>query len=74
MNAWESLPAEFNAATWFVDRNVDEGRAKAPAFVYEDRVLSYGDVQHWQRIVIAIKETMRLTKEIDALIPGWPLR
>jgi benzoate-CoA ligase family protein len=45
MNAWESLPAEFNAATWFVDRNVDEGRAKAPAFLYEDRVLSYGDVQ-----------------------------
>ena len=45
MNAWESLPAEFNAATRFVDRNVDEGRAKAPAFLYEDRVLSYGDVQ-----------------------------
>src|SRR5712692_1848743 len=45
MNAWESLTAEFNAATWFVDRNVDKGRAKAPAFVYEGRVLSYGDVQ-----------------------------
>src|ERR1700693_523798 len=45
MNAWESLPAEFNAAAWFVDKNVDEGRAKAPAFFYEDRVLSYGDVQ-----------------------------
>src|SRR5512132_1117424 len=45
MNAWESLPAEFNAATWFVDRHVDEGRATAPAFLYEDRVLSYGDVQ-----------------------------
>jgi benzoate-CoA ligase len=45
MNAAESLPAEFNAAAWFVDRNVDEGRAKAPAFHYEDRVLSYGDVQ-----------------------------
>src|SRR5262249_52014118 len=45
MNAWESLPAQFNAASWFVDRNVDEGRGKAPAFSYEDRVLSYGDVQ-----------------------------
>jgi benzoate-CoA ligase len=45
MNAWEDLPAEFNVATWFVDRNVDEGRASSPAFLYEDRVLSYGDVQ-----------------------------
>jgi len=45
MNASETLPAELNAATWFVDRNVDEGRAQAPAFLYEDRVLSYGDVR-----------------------------
>jgi predicted helicase len=37
------------------------------------RKLTYDDVQHWQRIVVAIKETMRLGKEIDALIPGWPL-
>ena len=37
------------------------------------RELSYDDVQHWQRIVVAIKETMRLTAEIDALIPSWPL-
>jgi len=37
------------------------------------RKLTYDDVQHWQRIVVVIKETMRLTAEIDALIPGWPL-
>jgi hypothetical protein len=37
------------------------------------RKLTYDDLQHWQRIVVAITETMRLTKEIDALIPGWPL-
>jgi len=37
------------------------------------RKLTYDDVKHWQQIVVAIKETMRLTKEIDALIPGWPL-
>jgi hypothetical protein len=37
------------------------------------RKLSYDDVQHWQRIVVALKETIRLTKEIDALVPGWPL-
>jgi len=37
------------------------------------RKLTYDDVQHWQRIVVAVQETMGLTKEIDALIPGWPL-
>jgi benzoate-CoA ligase len=45
MNASDVLPAEFNVATWFVDRNIEEGRAASPAFYYEDRVLSYGDVQ-----------------------------
>jgi predicted helicase len=37
------------------------------------RKLTYDDLQHWQRIVVAIQETVRLTEEIDALIPGWPL-
>jgi len=37
------------------------------------RKLSYDDVQHWQRIVVAMQETMRLANEINALIPGWPL-
>ncbi len=45
MIASEILPARFNVATWFVDRNVAEGRGGAPAFFYEDRVLTYGDVQ-----------------------------
>ncbi|HEY3064275.1 MAG TPA: benzoate-CoA ligase family protein [Methylomirabilota bacterium] len=45
MNASPFVPRDFNVATWFVDRNVTEGRAKATAFVCEDRVLTYGDVQ-----------------------------
>src|SRR2546427_1584572 len=45
MNASELLPADFNAATWFVDRNVAEGRGASPAFRYEDRTLTYADVQ-----------------------------
>src|SRR5436189_3748210 len=44
MQASEHLPAQFNAATWFVDRHVTEGRGGAPAFHYENRVLTYGDV------------------------------
>jgi benzoate-CoA ligase family protein len=45
MSTWQSLPAQFNVATWFVDRNVTEGRGGAPAFHCEDRVLTYADVQ-----------------------------
>jgi benzoate-CoA ligase len=45
MNASERLPAQFNVATWFVDRNIAEGRGAAPAFHYEDRVLTYADLQ-----------------------------
>jgi benzoate-CoA ligase family protein len=44
MNAADVLPAQFNVATWFVDRNVAEGRGGSPAFFYEDRVLTYADV------------------------------
>jgi benzoate-CoA ligase len=45
MIASESLPAQFNVASYFVDRNVDEGRGAFPAFLYEDRTLTYADVQ-----------------------------
>src|SRR6266550_8704540 len=44
MNASELLPPQFNAATWFVDRNVAEGRAAVPAFSHEGRTLTYADV------------------------------
>ena len=37
------------------------------------RQLSYDDIQHYQKVVVALKETIRLMAEIDALIPGWPL-
>jgi hypothetical protein len=37
------------------------------------RSLSFDDQQHYQRITVALRETIRLMCEIDALIPGWPL-
>jgi len=37
------------------------------------RQLSYEDLTHYQRIVVALNETIRLMAEIDAAIPGWPL-
>jgi benzoate-CoA ligase family protein len=44
MNAADLLPAQFNVATWFVDRNVEEGRGGKPAFHCESRTLTYDDV------------------------------
>jgi len=37
------------------------------------RKLSFDDLFHYQKIIVALKETMRLTKEIDELIPSWPI-
>ncbi|WP_448533313.1 type ISP restriction/modification enzyme [Parathermosynechococcus lividus] len=37
------------------------------------RMLSPEDITHYQRIVVALQETIRLMKQIDAAIPGWPL-
>lgn len=38
------IPAQFNAATYFVDRNLAEGRAERPAIFYEGQEFSYGQV------------------------------
>ena len=39
----------------------------------QERKLLYDDVVHYQKIVVAIKETTRLMAQIDSLIPGWPI-
>jgi len=37
------------------------------------RTLSSEDITHYQRVVVALKETVRLMEEIDQAIPSWPL-
>ncbi|MDO9333896.1 MAG: type ISP restriction/modification enzyme, partial [Dehalococcoidales bacterium] len=37
------------------------------------RTLTYDELTHYQKVVVALKETTRLMAEIDALIPGWPI-
>jgi predicted helicase len=37
------------------------------------RKLSYDDIMHYQKIVVALKETIRLMAEIDKCIPRWPI-
>ena len=37
------------------------------------RTLTYDDLTHYQKVIVALKETIRLMAEIDELIPGWPM-
>ena len=37
------------------------------------RPLTFNEQQHYQRITVALRETIRLMAEIDALITRWPL-
>lgn len=37
------------------------------------RTLTYGDLAHYQKVIVALKETIRLMTEIDELIPRWPV-
>lgn len=37
------------------------------------RKLSYAELTHYQKVIVALKETIRLMAEIDELIPGWPV-
>ncbi len=37
------------------------------------RQLSYDDITHYQKIVLALRETISLMEEIDQIIPGWPV-
>lgn len=39
------FPRNYNAATDFVDRNIDEGRTSKAAFIDADRTLTYGQLQ-----------------------------
>ncbi len=37
------------------------------------RSLSFDDIMHYQRIVVALQRTRRLMTAVDNAIPGWPL-
>lgn len=55
---------------WLADRKAKGGKHPRPG-----RVLTDDDILHYQRIVVALKETSRLMAEIDEVIEshgGWP--
>ena len=37
------------------------------------RQLSYDELTHYQQVIVALKETIRLMVEIDEAIPEWPI-
>ena len=37
------------------------------------RQFARDDIRHYCRVVCALKETIRLMREIDAAIPEWPI-
>ena len=37
------------------------------------RTLTYDELTHYQKVIVALKETIRLMEEIDDLIPAWPI-
>jgi hypothetical protein len=38
------------------------------------RPLSFNDRMHYQKVVVALKETIMLMAEIDRAIPEWPIK
>jgi hypothetical protein len=39
-----------------------------------ERCLSLDDLKHYMKIVVSLRETVRIMKEIDQLVPNWPLK
>lgn len=55
---------------WLKDRQAKGGRSPRPG-----RKLTQQDIEHYQKMVVAIRETIRLMGEIDEVIDrhgGWP--
>jgi predicted helicase len=38
------------------------------------RQLSFDDLMHYQKVIVALAETRRMMAEIDKAIPGWPIK
>jgi predicted helicase len=39
-----------------------------------DRILSTDDLKHYMKMVVTLRETIRLMSEIDKAIPEWPMK
>ena len=53
----------YNAVTWLLDRNVDEGRAKKPAFTDSVSELTYGELQKQSRRLANLLRRLGVRRE-----------
>jgi predicted helicase len=37
------------------------------------RTLTYDELTYYQKVIVALKETIRLMEDVDQLIPNWPM-
>jgi predicted helicase len=62
LEVWEFLIGGYQVCQkWLKDR---KGRTYP---------LTYDELTHYQKVVVALKETVRLVEEIDQVIPSWPI-
>jgi len=68
------IPRDFNAAAWFVDRHVREGREGRLAILHDGRRLTYGDVAAGtNRVGNALKRLgVRMEQRVLLLLPDCP--
>src|SRR5207244_5690901 len=63
------IPREYNAATWFVDRHVTEGRGGRLAVIHEGGRLTYGDVAAGANRLGNALRRLGVQQEHDPLLP-----
>ncbi|HEX9488196.1 MAG TPA: AMP-binding protein, partial [Gemmatimonadales bacterium] len=68
------IPRDFNAARWFVDRHIEEGRGGRLAIIHEGRCLTYGDVYAgMNRLGSALRRLgVRTEQRVVLLLPDGP--
>jgi benzoate-CoA ligase len=69
-----NLPRRFNAAEYFVDRNVDEGRGKQTAILFEDQAYTYRQfLENVNRMANALTELgVGMEKRVMLLLRDTP--
>src|SRR5207249_2162667 len=73
-NVGAVIPRDLNAAHWFVDRHVEEGRDGRLAIIYEGQRLTYGDVYAGANRVGNMLRRLGVTIEqrVGLLLPDGP--
>src|ERR1700694_3277209 len=57
------MSGSYNAVTWLLDRNIDEGRAKKLAFTDTVSELSYGELQKQRRRLANLLRRLGVRRE-----------